>query len=619
MRIRSLRVQHFRALADLGPINTEPMCVVIGENDTGKTSLMLALQAFFETKKLADENDFFRRDTTVPVEIALTFDSVLSDSPARQYVDTKGNLRVQVCYKHNEDRTIKVFRKRPSDQNLAGFGGAVVAEKRKTLKDLGVIAGAESPDTKRCDALFGEYLAAHADTLTWVDDSPEQISEPVFRSIMPEFHFVPVNRQLADNMGITQRSLAGKLFLESLKTLLDTDQTKASLAAFKKQAESSVRQKVEKLQELLRYLTNNQDLALEHGFELDPLKGIDFDLKLSDSMVRDIPILNRGAGMQSTLLLAIFQLLAQSSASDFILAIEEPENSLHPRAQREMLWALQAISRSAQVIVSTHSPVFVDLSLFESNLFMTRGAEGATTTRSFQDKPALDLRNLLGVRPSDALMAGSGNCALIVEGETEHSLVPHLFELAGVPWRKLGVSIVPARGPTEQRVLSMVRILAGYGIPTVVVLDKDQGPLEEDLRKYCGVSGYESFRRVHRWSKGEIEDYLPLPLCVEVLNEQYPDGDEVLVTDICPDKPRLHELRRITFAKKSPGTRWSIGKVHFGELVGKKMVAQGVSLDEEIREVLAYVAGLADGPPAAAAARPRPPTGDTDSAPRVEQ
>jgi len=54
MRIKNVKIKNFRALRKLLIVFSN-MTVIIGENDCGKTSVMLALQTFFEGKKLTDE------------------------------------------------------------------------------------------------------------------------------------------------------------------------------------------------------------------------------------------------------------------------------------------------------------------------------------------------------------------------------------------------------------------------------------------------------------------------------------------------------------------------------------------------------------------------------------
>src|SRR4030043_786895 len=72
MRIRNVKISNFRALRELS-IDFSNMTVIIGENDCGKTSVMLALAAFFDAKKLTDPADYFKKYTNTPVLIEVTF------------------------------------------------------------------------------------------------------------------------------------------------------------------------------------------------------------------------------------------------------------------------------------------------------------------------------------------------------------------------------------------------------------------------------------------------------------------------------------------------------------------------------------------------------------------
>jgi Predicted ATPase len=51
MRIRNIKIRNYRALRELS-IDLSNMTVIIGENDCGKTSVMLALEVFFDGKKI---------------------------------------------------------------------------------------------------------------------------------------------------------------------------------------------------------------------------------------------------------------------------------------------------------------------------------------------------------------------------------------------------------------------------------------------------------------------------------------------------------------------------------------------------------------------------------------
>jgi predicted ATPase len=84
--------------------------------------------------------------------------------------------------------------------------------------------------------------------------------------------------------------------------------------------------------------------------------------------------------------LRVLGLLAMSGAKDApsLIGFEEPENGIHPRRVRDVALLLKTRSGSgdSQLIVTTHSPVLLDL-LPSSSLFICRKEDGQTTITPF--------------------------------------------------------------------------------------------------------------------------------------------------------------------------------------------------------------------------------------------
>ena len=66
-----------------------------------------------------------------------------------------------------------------------------------------------------------------------------------------------------------------------------------------------------------------------------------------------------GAGLRSAITISIIKNIFNKSnkdTSNFILGIEEPENYLHPEAQRALINQI----KKNQVVISTHSPIILN-------------------------------------------------------------------------------------------------------------------------------------------------------------------------------------------------------------------------------------------------------------------
>jgi putative ATP-dependent endonuclease of the OLD family len=76
-----------------------------------------------------------------------------------------------------------------------------------------------------------------------------------------------------------------------------------------------------------------------------------------------VAVSERGTGFQSALVLGILRFVAERESATkghVFFAVEEPEAFLHPQTQRAMAQILKKLSKTAQVLVTTHSSVVVD-------------------------------------------------------------------------------------------------------------------------------------------------------------------------------------------------------------------------------------------------------------------
>src|SRR5690348_7017887 len=82
---------------------------------------------------------------------------------------------------------------------------------------------------------------------------------------------------------------------------------------------------------------------------------------------------HKGDGVQSLAALGLMRHSSESEASgrSLVLAIEEPESHLHPRAIHQLKTVLEQISTKHQVIITTHCPLFVNRADVASNILVT--------------------------------------------------------------------------------------------------------------------------------------------------------------------------------------------------------------------------------------------------------
>jgi len=121
-----------------------------------------------------------------------------------------------------------------------------------------------------------------------------------------------------------------------------------------------------------------------------------------------------GGGEQEVLSLIWESMEALETNS--ILAIEEPENHLHPKLQRRLLDYLLMLSKEVQVMICTHSPIFASKFDIGNVLLVSKDAEGATKTEHVDQINVYRVIDELGVKPSDIF---DFDTIVFVEGETD--------------------------------------------------------------------------------------------------------------------------------------------------------------------------------------------------------
>ena len=373
-----------------------------------------------------------------------------------------------------------------------------------------------------------------------------------------------------------------------MKSVIERGDASESLQQIQDILKSSLQEPQDMLEGYLQEQLHN--LAIKLNFkdiEVDPVEGVSFSLRLSDDRVDDVLIQNRGAGTQNNLIIALFRLIASMHVGEyFIFAMEEPENSLHPKAQRQLLAVLQDISHKSQVIVTTHSPVFLERSKFENNIILTRTIKGNTIAKTFNSALLGDLRADLGIRPSDALLKGGGNCALLVEGNTEEEGFPVFMEMHGLSEFQLGIAIINMRGCDKERVRNTARLLLAYDIPCVVVLDNNAENTEEDIGRESEHS-LTNIKKIFRFSKGNIEDYFPLEIVADVINQELKPTTPVTASDFDKNKHGDERLDNFKKVMHEHGAGSSLGmlKRGLGSIGTKMMRDRGASLDPEIQSI----------------------------------
>ena len=177
-------------------------------------------------------------------------------------------------------------------------------------------------------------------------------------------------------------------------------------------------------------------------------------------------------GAQALAVLGAVDSCSSKGLGGLLLLIEEPELYLRPQAQRYLYRLLRDFSLAGnQVIYSTHSPAFLNVTRMDELVFVERLPRG---TRALQPEPVSADEDFRVMTEFDAARSELflARAAVLVEGLTEKLVLPFVFSALGYDVDREAISIVECGG--KPNIPLFARICRATGIPFVVVHDSDR-------------------------------------------------------------------------------------------------------------------------------------------------
>lgn len=380
MKINKLRITNFRGYQHKCEIEFGELTSVIGKNDIGKSSILEALDIFFNKSKgviKLDKDDVNKQclaEGNNEIEIAVLFtdlpeqiiiDSTNQTTLADEYL-LNSNNELEIIKRYKNGGTEKVFinANHPSNDNCS----ELLLKTQKQLQNI--IADKEIP----CD---NRTLNAEMRTSIWRHYSEELVFSEIeidvtkgdtksiwnkLEGYLPLFSLFQSDRKNSDGDSEVQDPLS-----QAVKEIMDDEQIKTSLASVAEIVEKKLKtvagMTLEKLREMNPEVADSLNPVIPSS---DSLKWNDVFKKVTISGDENIPINKRGSGVKRLILLNFFRAEAdrrrvENDVSSIIYAIEEPETAQHTEHQKMLIRALLDLSanENTQVLITTHSPVIV--------------------------------------------------------------------------------------------------------------------------------------------------------------------------------------------------------------------------------------------------------------------
>ena len=474
MKIVSLKIKNFRGYKDLTEVKFDDLTVFVGKNDIGKSTILEALDIFFNDGKGAIKID----KTDVNVQEAhdgnqeSVISVVFSDLPEHIVIDSTVETTLQNEYMLNMDGQLEVIKKYKNGGGAKVFIRAqhpsnpkcdnLLLKKNSDLKKILQTEDIECENQTINVLLRKAIWNNFQNNLQLVDteiDASKEDAKKIWDKLscyLPVYSLFQSDRKNSDGDNEVQDPLK-----EAVKQILTDTRLQDTLAEIASEVEEKLHEvsnrTLEKLREMDPTIADSLNPIIPSA---DSLKWQDVFKNVSISGDGDIPINKRGSGVKRLVLLNFFRAEAErrfqtEDGTGVIYAIEEPETSQHSDNQRMLIEAFKSLAEAenTQVILTTHSSNIVKQLDF-TNLRLIRNDNE-------------NCKEILGVLPGQLQYPSLNEVNYVAFGEATEEYHDELYsfiEFQG--WKNGYISGKPTRLYKRQRndgtLLDEQKILTEY-------------------------------------------------------------------------------------------------------------------------------------------------------------
>lgn len=450
--IQQVRVAGFRGISDL-ELNLSRMTVLLGVNNSGKTSVLKALQlALGDYQRYLSEEDFYINDKQQRAKEIVVDIKIIP-------LDDKGSPTASF----DDNWTIEFGDKIQSSANGEQF--------------LAIRTRAKANPVKGGFEIIRYALPTWPESSKWQEEKPKD-KDKISRFESLTFYSVEAQRDIHHELK-EKNSFIGRVLSKIEYDKQAIDELEAAIKAVNENAVG----KSQELTNLKKHL--NQLSRSFQGFgntEITPFpKKIrdlakHFSVHFGNSPDNSFSMEYHGMGtrswasmltVQSFIDLNCAKHVEEAQAFFPILAAEEPEAHLHPNAQKTLYQQLS--DSKGQVIISTHSPYFAAMA-DTSYLRCLSNNVGIVSSKqlSLTDKEEIRrLRREILHSRGELLFS---RAIVLCEGETEEQALPMLFNTYfGASPFVMGVNFVGVGG--SGKYLPFLKFSKDFEIPIFIFSD----------------------------------------------------------------------------------------------------------------------------------------------------
>jgi predicted ATP-dependent endonuclease of OLD family len=484
--LKKIYLTNFRGYKDRTEIEIDNLNVIVGKNDSGKSTIIKALDYFLnnlnnDSKPTSEDCYRDENNNSNSFVIECVFDGFLEK---KVVIDETNEILLKEEFLLNSENLLHLI------INF-DFSGSKIKKTyslkcdfpveidkdliHKKLNDLEQITK-EKELTPKNNAKLHELRKAIYESydLTNKEDFEISIDEAKYKKLseyLPQFFAFYCDRQNSEK---------------------DPEITDAAKNIIKKILETQ-KQKYKELERLTRELKDEMSIlgkevisTLQENFPEYQNENLDMDFAVDMSKIFSqgkvstngaVNFNNRGSGFRRLLLFSFFLNVAKSKKDEnknTIYALEEPEISQHPDNQRLIVDMINGLASQSQVLITTHSPGIVKLTNIEKTNFIIVEKNGAKhSLKVFRNNENIvnKISELLGIIDFSIEDLSGKKIIVLVEGRDDVAFFRRCVEIL----KKEDVYLfVPVGGNGNFVNYFDLKILEAFKLPIVEVYDSQQ-------------------------------------------------------------------------------------------------------------------------------------------------
>jgi len=539
-----LKLKNYRCFSEAAEIDFEDLTAIIGKNDSGKSSILDALELFFDDKLKPDQDDCSVDASEKRIEITCVFDELPDELvidathgtslKEEHLLNQKGRLEIKRVYNAalktpKLEYTCLIAEHPTADKidDLLSLKNMDLKKRAAELEvDISKINTSINAQLRRAIRLSREDLQLKLRPLQ-ISDLPgaKDIWERL-KDSLPMFFLFKADRPSTDQDEEAQDPMKAAV--------------KVAIGKMESQLSKVSSLVVEEIQKIVGLTIENiANLDHELGTRIEPFFdnpnwATIFKIKLKDEL--GISINKRGSGARRIVLLGFLQAQAQQLLEEsgpnrsVIYAVEELETAQHPDKQKKLYSSISDLAGSdnTQVILTTHTPALGRLLPVDTLRYLEVGKNSKRVIHKGTEEAYELVAKSLGVLPDNKVEMFLG-----VEGVHDVDFLKGMSRLlldAGTGVVDLGaleeegsIVVIPVGG---SNLAAWVSRLSPLNRTEFHIFDRDTAP-EDDPKCQKQLDEFNAREKclAVATNKREMENYLHSDAIMATL------GIEIEVTD----------------------------------------------------------------------------------------